>query len=155
MSYIWDQRFLKLAHEVGSWSKDTRWHVGSVIIGKHRKPVSFGYNGPPRGVDDNVAERYEQPLKSYFFEHAERNAIYNSDNDLEGCTIYVTHYPCPDCARAMIQNQITRVVVDAANGYDSPWGRRKPEIFKASKEMLDEVESITVEEIALNTNTNI
>lgn len=123
----WDRRFMKLAHEVATWSKDNSTLVGSVIIGKHKKPLSFGYNGPPRGVNDDVPERQVRPDKYYYFEHAERNAIYNSDKDLEGSTLYVTHFPCADCARAIIQNQIARVVVDTTHGAFSDWAVRRPE----------------------------
>lgn len=148
METKWDRRFLKLALEVATWSKDDTTQVGSVIIGKHRKPVSFGYNGFPRGVCDDIACRHERPAKYLFFEHAERNAIYNADQDLEGCTLYVTHFPCADCTRAIIQNQIARVVVDANNGVGGPWAQRNPKSINASVEMLTEV-GVIVDEITL------
>jgi len=145
----WDRRFIKLANEIATWSKDESTKVGSVIIGNHKKPLSFGYNGLPRGVNDNIPERQKRPAKYYYFEHAERNAIYNSDNNLEGSTIYVTHFPCADCARAIIQNQIKRVVVDSTHGANSNWAIRRPdahESMKASIAMFAE-SGVTVTEL--------
>lgn len=142
----WDRRFLKMAAEAASWSKDESTQVGAYIIGKHRKPLSHGYNGMPRGVKDDVPERHERPAKYLFFEHAERNAIYNSDNNLEGSTMYVTHFPCADCARAIIQNQIARVVVDAKGGKDVGWASRNPDSVNASLEMFAEA-GVIIDEI--------
>jgi len=81
----------------------------------------MGYNGMPRGIDDDVDERHERPTKYLWFEHAERNAIYNAASNgtaLEGCTMYINSLPpCCDCARAIIQSGIIEVVV---NSFDSP-----------------------------------
>ena len=142
----WDQRFLKLAKEIATWSKDESTQVGSVIIGKHKKPLSFGYNGLPRGVNDDLAVRQTRPTKYYYFEHAERNAIYNSDNNLEGATLYCTHFPCADCARAIIQNQIERIVIDKSFGSSSTWAMKHPESLEASIAMLTE-SGVTITEI--------
>ena len=67
MSLKWDQRFLRLALEIASWSKDESTKVGSVVVGPKREIRSTGYNGIPRGVDDDVAARHERPLKYSFF----------------------------------------------------------------------------------------
>ncbi len=109
----WDKRFLELAFVIAKWSKDTSTKTGAVVVGNKKEIRAMGYNGMPRGVNDNVDERYERPLKYSYFEHAERNAIYNAcftGTMLDGCTMYATHPPCCDCARAIIQSGITRVV---------------------------------------------
>lgn len=134
----WDKRFLYLAHNIASWSKDHRTQVGAVIIGEDRKPISFGYNGFPRGVNDDIAERHDRPDKYLYTEHAERNAIYNAEQSTKGSTIYVTHMPCADCARAIIQKRISRVVVDSANDHNGKTARRFPENYEASLAMLHE-----------------
>jgi len=144
----WDRRFLKLAYEVASWSKDTSAQVGSYIVGKHRTPKSHGYNGFPRAVNDNVPARHERPAKYYFTEHAERNAIYNADQNLEGCTMYVTHHPCADCARAIIQERITRVVIDQTNGLNGKVAKRFPDNYNAAVEMFNEA-GVELTEITL------
>lgn len=116
MQQKWANRWLRLAHEVASWSKD-HVQVGAVIVDVNRNPRGFGYNGMPRGLDDDHAERHEKPLKNWYFEHAERNVIYacaRNGISCDACTMYVTHFPCCDCTRAIIQSGITHVVVDDA-----------------------------------------
>ena len=132
----WNKRFLKLAHEVASWSKDDSTKVGAVIIDDKRKPKSFGYNGFPRGVDDTISSRHDRPNKYLYTVHAERNAIYNADTSLDGCTIYVTHFPCAGCVGALIQNGIETVVIDAANSDESELADRWGADFEASIEMM-------------------
>ncbi|MBT3703387.1 MAG: CMP deaminase, partial [Alphaproteobacteria bacterium] len=77
-SIKWDQRFLKLADEVATWSKDRSTQVGAVIVMKDRAPGPYGYNGFPRQIDDEAEERHNRPAKYKWTEHAERNAIYNA-----------------------------------------------------------------------------
>lgn len=112
----WPTRWLQLAHEVSSWSKD-QTKVGAVIFDKNRNPRGFGYNGIPRGLDDSDPARLQKPLKNWYFEHAERNVIYACSRNgisCDDCTIAVTHWPCTDCTRAIIQSGITCVIVDEA-----------------------------------------
>lgn len=103
----WDKRFLELASLVSGWSKDPSTKVGAVIT-KGNRVVSLGYNGYPTGVKDKKDTREVKYLKTI---HAEENAILFSKQDLTGCTIYVTHPPCSNCAAKIIQVGITRVVV--------------------------------------------
>ena len=116
MQHKWQKRWLRLAHEVASWSKD-QVQVGAVIFDQNRNPRGFGYNGIPRGLDDTRPDRLQKPLKNWYFEHAERNVIYACSRNgisCDGCTIAVTHWPCADCTRAIIQSGITQVIVDQA-----------------------------------------
>ena len=109
----WHKRFMEVAELVATWSKDKSTKVGAVVVGPDREIRSTGYNGVVRGVDDDIPERLERPTKYDFFEHAERNAVYNAcliGASLKGCVIYVTAMPCPDCARAIIQSGIKMVV---------------------------------------------
>ncbi|SER84591.1 dCMP deaminase [Tranquillimonas rosea] len=111
----WARRFLALADEMASWSEDRDFHVGAVIVGAGHEVRASGYNGLPRGVSDADDARFDRATGEKFFwiEHAERNAIYNAaraGTALEGCTIYVNRFPCADCARAIIQSGIVRVV---------------------------------------------
>ncbi|MFK8137229.1 MAG: cytidine/deoxycytidylate deaminase family protein [Bdellovibrionales bacterium] len=136
----WDVRFLKLAHEVASWSKDTSTKVGSVIIGAQRDPRSFGYNGLPRGVNDNVPERLVRPAKYAWTEHAERNALANCNRvgiPTDGCSIYITHFPCSHCSRMIIQSGLKKVVVDKIS-VENDFGERWNEDLQISYEMLGE-----------------
>lgn len=109
----WDTRWAELAAHIATWSKDRSTKVGSVIIGGGNQILTAGYNGFPRGVNDNIESRHERPLKYRYTEHAERNAIYNAARygiRLAGTTIYTPYYPCTDCARGIIQSGITTVV---------------------------------------------
>ncbi|MCK5297054.1 MAG: dCMP deaminase family protein [Alphaproteobacteria bacterium] len=120
----WDKRFLEVATLVASWSKDRSTQVGAVVVGSKKEIRAMGYNGFPRGVNDDIDERHERPVKYDFTEHAERNAIYNAcytGVSLDNCTIYVTHVPCSDCARAIIQSGIKRVVVKGDNQLRASW----------------------------------
>lgn len=110
----WDEYFLRLAETVALKSKDRSSKIGAVIVGPDHEIRSTGYNGFPRGMDDSDPPRQERPLKYKFFEHAERNAIYNAARfgaSIEGCIMYCPWPPCTDCARAIIQSGIKRLVV--------------------------------------------
>src|SRR5690349_7537513 len=103
----WDSRFMELALLVGSWSKDRSRQVGCVVVGPDNEIRSTGYNGFPREVDDSVEARHVKPAKYRWTEHAERNAIYNAcliGTPLKGCKMYLSWFPCMDCARAIAQS---------------------------------------------------
>lgn len=141
MSAKWDARFLRLAHEVSTWSKDRSTQVGAVIVGDDKTPGPYGYNGFPRDVDDDAEDRHQRPSKYRWTEHAERNAIYNAARigmGLKGCTMYVTHVPCADCARAIVQVGIREVVVDRACLEDQGFNDRWDEDSQVTREMLKE-----------------
>lgn len=137
----WDVRFLRLAVEVSKWSKDPSTKVGAVIVKADRTPGPYGYNGFPRHVDDDHAARHKRPLKYKWTEHAERNAIFNAARigmALGGCTMYVTHLPCAECGRAIIQVGIERVVVDEGSLADSEFSGRWSKDMIVTKEMFEE-----------------
>jgi dCMP deaminase len=102
----WDVRSVRLAKEVATWSK-CEVKVGAVIVSGDRRKFSPGYNGYPRNIDDSL--RMPEDSKELDV-HAELNAILNCGFDLFGTTLYVTKAPCIECAKAIIQSQITRVV---------------------------------------------
>ena len=84
-----------------------------MIVGSRREIRSVGYNSFPRGINDLVESRQERPQKYFYFEHAERNAIYNAtltETSLNGCTCYLPFHPCADCARGLIQVGVVEVV---------------------------------------------
>ncbi|AJQ97134.1 deoxycytidylate deaminase [Gynuella sunshinyii] len=123
MNDKWIQRFFQMAELVGSWSKDPSTQVGAVITQGNRV-VSVGFNGYPRGVGDsaNQDDRETKLLKTI---HAEENAILFAKRDLTGCEIYVTHFPCPNCAAKIIQTGIATVHCQTQNEeYLSRWGEK-------------------------------
>ena len=133
----WDRRFLELAKMFGTWSKDRSAGTGCVIVGPDRLLRASGYNGFVRGIDDDISERHERPAKYSWTEHAERNAIYNAARlgiALEGCTAYVNWFPCVDCARAILQAGIIRLVGLEPDHADERWGSE----FQFASDMLRE-----------------
>lgn len=123
----WDQHFMTDAYNKAMKSKDTSTKLGAIIVGPDNEPVTNGYNNFPRGLNDDIVERYERPLKYRFMEHAERNAIYNAARhgaSLKGCRLYVPQRPCTDCARAIIQTGIIEVIYHKewpGNAIDTSW----------------------------------
>jgi dCMP deaminase len=111
----WDDYFMTMVYLVASGSKDKRTHMGAVVIGPRREIRSTGYNSFVRGLNDSIPERQEKTEKQYWFEHAERNSIYNATlagTSLVDCIMYTNGIPCMDCGRAIVQSGIREVVVD-------------------------------------------
>ena len=133
----WDRKFIKLSKHISDWSKDKNKKVGAVIVDSDNIVLSMGYNGIPRGCDDTDECRYERPTKYLFTEHAERNAIYHAARhgvSLKDCKMYVTLFPCADCARAMIQSGITKIIAPEPNLNHEVWGDH----FKVAIQMMKE-----------------
>jgi dCMP deaminase len=140
-SASWDEFFFKQVRTYAEKSKDQSTQVGSIIVDEENGIRAGGYNGLPRGLNDDVPERHERPEKYFWFEHAERDAIYNAARvgvPLKDCILYVSLMPCTDCARAIIQSGIKEVVTDghayAERVNDEKWA----ESFKRTKKMLAE-----------------
>lgn len=107
----WDKRFFELAKHVSTWSKDPSTKVGAVIVNDLNQVVSIGYNGFPRGIFDAESRYNDRGVKHLFVIHAERNALDNAFTDVRGCTMYITHFPCNECMKSVVQRGIKRVVV--------------------------------------------
>lgn len=108
----WNYRFMELALHVSQWSKDTSTKVGCVIVSPEKAILSMGYNGFPRGVNDDVPSRHERPTKYDFVVHAEENALLNAGRNgtrLNGGILYVTMPPCTHCAGSIIQSGIKEI----------------------------------------------
>lgn len=112
----WDEYFMGIALLSAQRSKDNSTQVGACIVNSDKKIVSVGYNGMPTGCcDDEMpwerSAEHELDTKYPYVCHAELNAILNSNiGSLSGCTLYVTLFPCNECAKAIIQCGIKRVV---------------------------------------------
>jgi len=139
----WKEYFRNIAHQVKLKSKDKYTQIGAVIAGADNEIVSTGYNSFPRGIYDNEPLRQERPEKYYWFEHAERNAIYNAARigvSTKGCTMYLScGIPCADCARGIINAGIRKVFVEKV---DSTKGPQWEESQERSKEMFREADVI-------------
>lgn len=129
----WDEYFMGIAQLAAERSKDPNTQVGACIVNKAHKIVSVGYNGMPTGVDDADMPWGREgdflDTKYPYVCHAELNAILNSIADMHDCTLYVSLFPCNECAKAVIQSGIKEVVY-ADDKYADTDGT------KASKTML-------------------
>ena len=110
----WDEYFMGIALLSAQRSKDSNTQVGACIVNADNRIVSVGYNGMPTGCpDDEMPWEREGcflETKYPFVCHAELNAILNCTASLRGCTLYVTLFPCNECAKAIIQSGIRKVV---------------------------------------------
>ena len=119
----WDRRFLELADQIATWSKDPNRGVGAVIVSGAKQIVATGFNGLPRGVLD-LPERLERPAKYDYVCHAELNAIIQCARNgvsPEGCTIYTSFSPCVQCTLAIVQSGVARVVTYQTGEGDAHW----------------------------------
>ena len=136
LDYIsWDEYFMGVAMLSGMRSKDPNTQVGACIVSPEHKILSMGYNGLTIGCSDDEFPwcREGDPLENKYFytAHSELNAILNyRGGSLDGATIYVTVFPCNECAKEIIQSGIKRIV------YDCDKYEKTPAII-ASKRMLN------------------
>ena len=107
------RKYLEITKTIAALSKDASTKVGAIILGPSCEVRSVGYNGAPRGCTADEDQRgLERPEKYYWFSHAELNAITNAarvGTPLDGASLVVTHPPCMDCARAIVQAGIKQV----------------------------------------------
>lgn len=134
----WDMRFMRMADlEVAQWSKDRSSKVGAVLV-KDREIISTGFNGIPRGCNDDLEERHERPEKYNWFIHAEPNAIINAarqGRSTLGCDMYLNWFPCDQCAGFIVQAGIKTLYCDKEPDLNDPkWG----EGFKRAIQKLKE-----------------
>ena len=113
----WDKYFMALAHLSAERSKDPNTNVGAVIVDDMHRIVSIGYNGMPRNCDDDEFPWEREggflTTKYAFVVHAELNAILNSPRSVSGCTLYVSLFPCNECAKAIIQSGIRKIIYES------------------------------------------
>ena len=111
----WDEYFMGVAVLSSKRSKDPSTQVGACVASNDNKVVTMGYNGMPVGLSDDEMPwgrvgKDELDNKYLYVCHAEFNAILNSYAPVKGCKIYVTLFPCNECAKAIIQSGIKEVV---------------------------------------------
>lgn len=131
----WAHRFFDMAHLVGSWSKDPSTKVGAVIIRPDRTIASVGYNGFPRGVNDDASLYENREAKLMRTVHAEANAILSAREPLHGYTLIVTPlHPCANCAGLIIQSGIKKVLFQTAAPSSGAWATH----FEVMQRMFDQ-----------------
>lgn len=118
-------------------SKDPNTQVGCCIVSEDNKILSMGYNGFPRGCSDDEFpwEREGGMLdtKYAFVTHSELNAILNyRGGSLQGSKLYVSEFPCNECAKAIIQAGITTVIYGSNKYKDTPSVMASMKMFEAT-----------------------
>ena len=119
----WEEYFMGLAILSAERSKDPSTQVGACIVDENNKIISVGYNGAPIGYDDDKDMTWERDgdfldTKYAYVCHSELNAILNSKVKVDGCKLFVTLFPCNECAKVIIQSGIKEVIYlsDKYNG---------------------------------------
>jgi len=134
----WDERFMAMAKEVSTWSKDPSRQVGAVTVGKNRKILSTGYNGFPAGIDDTEERLNDREQKYKYVVHAEKNCIYNAclnGISLAGASLYVYGLPvCSECAKGVIQVGIKKVIIEESCFDKQKWN----DSFEFTKQLFEE-----------------
>lgn len=142
----WDTRFMKLAREISTWSKDPSSKIGAVIVNDDRRILATGYNGFPKGIEDTEERLNDREQKYPRIVHAEMNALMaalHSGVSVKDATIYVYGLPvCPECTKSIISAGIKRIVISPdPYVYITPWTEKWKNI---SYQMIQEVGNINV-----------
>ena len=134
----WHDRYLELAQQIASWSKDPSSKIGAIAVGSKGQVLAQGYNGFPRGIEDSEIRFENKELKYKYVVHAEMNLIYNASYNgvsLDGSTVYITGLPvCSECAKGLIQVGVREVIMPIQEDTPDKWVQS----FKLSKELFEE-----------------
>jgi dCMP deaminase len=132
----WHKRYLHLAKNIASWSRDPSRKIGAVAIGSKGQVLAQGFNGFPRGIRDTEERYNDRETKYKYVVHAEMNCIYNatySGVSLDGSSLYVHGLPvCSECAKGIIQTGIKEVFWSADEEIPVRWC----DAYKITKNML-------------------
>ena len=133
----WDEYFMGVAKLSALRSKDPNTQVGCCIVNANNRIVGVGYNGMPWGSEDshmpwNVRTGSLEETKYAYVVHAELNAILNSTADLHGCRLYVSLFPCNECAKAIVQAGIKEIIFEDEKYNNTPGDIASKRILKAA-----------------------
>ncbi|PPE06274.1 deoxycytidylate deaminase [Mesoplasma corruscae] len=147
----WESFFVSVAKVCAMRSKDPSTQVGAVIVNPLKQIIATGYNGFPRGIDDNEfpwtkSQEVEWKNTKYpFVVHAELNAIVNARADLSDCSLYITLFPCNECAKIIIQAGIKEVFYTGDKNIDSKEAQASIRMLKAANITTKKINDIIVE----------
>ena len=149
--------YMAMAKLISKRSKDPNTQVGAVIVSRDDRILSVGYNGFPNGCSDDEfpwarSAKREYDTKYPYVVHAELNAILNFRGDnkaFEGSTLYVTLFPCHECAKAIIQSGITRLVYLDNKYNDTEDFKESLRMLRAASIMIDSYELLENEIIEI------
>ncbi len=138
----WDLRYLRLAKEAATWSKDPSTKVGAVTVDREGDVIAVTFNGLPRGVADSIERLADRDVKYRMIEHAERNGMRVANKgggDTVGATVYTYPLPpCAPCAAHLLQHGVSRIVSVTARPEDEALVKRWQEDFSLANTMYQE-----------------
>lgn len=144
----WDEYFMSLAHLSGMRSKDPNTQVGACIVNERKRIVGIGYNGLPYGCNDDEYPWEREggflDTKYAYVVHAELNAILNATEPLQNCTIYVSLFPCNECAKAIIQSGIKEVVYESDKYRDTDSAKASRRMLNSAGVKLRQIDEVKV-----------
>jgi dCMP deaminase len=144
----WVTRYIRLAREIATWSKDPSRGIGAVAVSAKGQVLSCGYNGFPRGIRDTSERLNQREIKYSLTSHAEMNCIYNATYNgvaLDGSSLYIWGLPpCSSCALGIIQVGITNVYWSMAGELPENW----KESYSKTKDLFNEA-NLTVAHIKI------
>ena len=144
----WDEYFMSLAHLSGMRSKDPNTQVGACIVNERKRIVGIGYNGLPYGCNDDEYPWEREggflDTKYAYVVHAELNAILNATESLQNCTIYVSLFPCNECAKAIIQSGIKEVVYESDKYRDTDSAKASRRMLNSAGVKLRQIDEVKV-----------
>ncbi len=121
----WNNRYVSLAQNISTWSKDPSKQIGAIAISDSSKVLATGYNGFPKGISDTPERLSDRPTKYKYMVHAEMNLIYNATYNgvsLDGSTVYVYGLPvCSECAKGLIQVGVKKVIMKIDTEIPEKW----------------------------------
>jgi dCMP deaminase len=135
----WDEYFMLQAMLASYKSKDPNTKVGSVIVDEHNHQISMGYNGTIAGIDETLipwGNNREVPLehqKYGYVIHSEANAISHAKGSLADARVYVTLFPCNECAKLLASHRVSEIIYLSDKYADTPENRIAKKIFQMSK----------------------
>ena len=157
----WDEYFMGIAMLSAMRSKDPNTQVGACIVSKTNRILSIGYNGTPNGFEDKYfpwdREGSFLETKYPFVCHAEMNAISNfkgDKKDLEGAKLYVTLFPCNECAKLVVQNGIKEVIYLSDKYKETDGTKASKLMFTACKVKYTEFPKKNRKTVTLKVDTN-
>lgn len=134
----WIEKYINLAKEISSWSKDPSRQVGAVAVSPKGQVLATGYNGFPRGILDSTDRYNDRKVKYQYVVHAEMNCIYNATYNgvtLDGSTMYIWGLPmCSECSKGIIQVGVKEVFWATNGQIPDNWS----ESLELTKSMLSE-----------------
>ena len=151
MNHIsWDEYFMGVAALSAKRSKDPNTKVGACVVNEDKRIIGIGYNGFPMGCADDVfpwgkTEKNYLNTKYPYVVHAEPNAILNSTASLKNSTLYVTLFPCNECAKLIIQSGIKHVVYGNDKYHNEESSQASRRMFDAAHVTYTQMPAISVE----------